>query len=119
MSSHPAACLAAAKAFGSGINAAATGFIRDNAEAIMKESPISYVKDAELHGNLFNPTDTTGAISSVDTKFFIDHIGPLKALEWVRQEQGWPLGDLIDGYEFLLIVKNRRRNRLIFSSPSQ
>lgn len=62
MSSHPAACLAAAKAFGSkwhitstcfdldiciligGINTVAADFIRDNAEAIMKVSPISYLK---------------------------------------------------------------------------
>ena len=101
MSSHPAASLAAAKAFGSkrhttlpycdfniyiligGINAVAVGFIRDNAEAITKGSPISYVKDAELRGGLFDPKDTSGAISSVYTNFFVDHTEPLEALEWV------------------------------------
>ncbi|KAL9043761.1 MAG: hypothetical protein Q9214_003060, partial [Letrouitia sp. 1 TL-2023] len=85
MSSHPAACLAAAKAFGSGINNVASGFIRDNAEAIMKGSPISYVKDAELRGSLFDSTDTSGAVSSVDTSFFVDHTEPLKALDWASR----------------------------------
>ncbi|KAK3174280.1 hypothetical protein OEA41_001524 [Lepraria neglecta] len=105
MSSHPAACLAAAKAFGSGINTVAVGFIRDNAEAIMESSPISYVKDAELRGSLFNPEDTSGVISSVYTQFFVDHTEPLEALAWVREGLDWPLGELLDGYEFLLMIE--------------
>ena len=86
-------------------------FIRDNAGAIMKESPISYVKDAELRGSLFDPKDTSGAISSVNTMFFVDHTEPLKALDWVRTQIDWPLGELLDGFEFLLIVETRRRDR--------
>ena len=131
MSSHPAACLAAAKAFGSkrhttlqycdfnfdnytltgGINAVAVDFIRNNADAIMRVSPIDYVKNAELRGNLFDPQDISGAISSVYTKFFVDHTEPLDALEWVRERLDWPLGELFDGYEFLFIIENRRRGR--------
>jgi GNAT superfamily N-acetyltransferase len=137
LSSHPAACLAAAKAFGSkrhttlpycdfdiyiligGINAVAVGFIRDNAEAIMNVSPISYVKDAELRGSLFDPEDTSGAISSVYTNFFVDHTEPLAALEWVREGLDWPLGELLDGYEFLFMIQNRRRDRSRSRSASQ
>ncbi len=63
MSSHPAACLAAVRH--RWINAVPVGFIRDNAEPAMKASPISYVKDAELRGSLFNPKDTSGVVSSV------------------------------------------------------
>ncbi|KAK5219317.1 hypothetical protein LTR47_011546 [Exophiala xenobiotica] len=111
MSSHPAACLAAAKAFGSGINSVATGFIRDNANSLMKESPIEYVRNAELRGNLFNPDDTSGVISSVCTNFFVDHTEPLEALDWVRQGLSWPLGELLDGHEFLLIIETRLRSR--------
>ena len=129
MSSHPAACLAAVKAFGSkrsnilsycdfeiyiligGINPIAVDFIRDNAEAIMKVSPISYIKDAELRGSLFDPEDTSGAISSVNTRFFVDHTEPLKALKWVREGLDWPLGELLDGYEFLLMIDSTRRYR--------
>lgn len=98
MSLHPAAYLAAAKAFGSkrhttpsrydfrthcllgGITSVPIGFIRDNANNVMKESPIEYVKNAELRGNLFDPNDTSGVISSVYTNFFVDHAEPLKAL---------------------------------------
>jgi hypothetical protein len=137
MGCHPAACLAAAKAFGSkgyttlsycafdtdiligGINTVAVGFIRDNAEAILKVSPISYVKDAELRGSLFDPEDTGGVISSVYTNFFVDHTEPLEALAWVREGLDWPLGELLDGYEFLLMIEVRRRDRSKSRSTSQ
>ena len=137
MSSHPAACLAAAKAFGSkgyttlpycdfdadiwigGITTVAIGFIRDNAEAIMKVSPISYVKDAELRGSLFDPEATSGVISSVYTNFFVDHTEPLEALAWIREGLDWPLGELLDGYEFLLMIEARRRDRSRSRSTSQ
>ena len=89
----------------------ALDFIRDNAEAIMERSPISYVKDAELRGSLFSPEDTTGLVSSVDTKFFVDHTEPLEALAWVRERLDWPLGELFDGYEFLFMVEVKRRDR--------
>lgn len=89
----------------------AVGFIRDNAEAIMELSPISYVKDAELRGSLFDSNDTSGQVSSVYTKFFVDHTEPLEALAWVRGELEWPLGELLDGHEFLLMMEVRRRDR--------
>lgn len=95
------------------------GFIRDNAEAIIKVSPISYVKDAELRGSLFDPDDTSGAISSVNTKFFVDHTEPLEALSWVREGLDWPLGELLDGYEFLIMIKVRRRDRSRSRSTSR
>lgn len=77
----------------------------------MEASPISYVKAAELRGSLFDPEDTSGVISSVNTNFFVDHTEPLEALAWVRRGLGWPLGELLDGYEFLLMVEARRRDR--------
>lgn len=96
------------------ISAVAIGFIHDNAEAIMKVSPISYVKDAELRGSLFDPEDTSGVVSSVNTRFFVDHTEPLEALAWVRGGLDWPLGELLDGYEFLLMIEVRRRDRSRF-----
>ncbi|MCJ1423577.1 hypothetical protein MMC29_001461 [Sticta canariensis] len=119
MSSHLAACLAAAKAFGSGIHTVAVGFICDNAGAIMKASPIGYVKEAELRGSVFNPEDASGLVSSVYTKFFVDHAEPLEALAWVREASEWPLGDLLDDHEFLVIIPNRRRNRSRSRSSSR
>jgi hypothetical protein len=77
----------------------------------MEASPIGYVKDAKLRGNLFTPEDTSGFVSCVDTGFFVDHTEPLEALAWVREESDWPLGDLSDGHEFLLILEARRRAR--------
>lgn len=89
----------------------AVDFIRDNAEAIMKASPIRYVNDAELRGSLFEREDTSGAVSSVHTNFFVDHTEPLEALAWVREGMDWPLGELLDGHEFLLLIAVRRRDR--------
>lgn len=91
-----------------GIEKIGVDFSRDNAEAIMKESPISYVKEAEIHGSLFDSEDKSGAISSVYTKFFVEHTEPLKVLAKVREELDWPLGELLDGHEFLLVLEGRR-----------
>lgn len=74
-------------------------------------SPISYIKDAKLSGSLFNQEDTSGAVSSANTGFFVDHEEPLEALARVRESMNWPLGELIDGHEFLLILQVRRRVR--------
>ncbi|KAK9322281.1 hypothetical protein V1517DRAFT_339006 [Lipomyces orientalis] len=119
MSSHPAACMAAAKVFGNSINLVDLDFIRKYTEAVMRVSPISYVKDAKLRGSLFDPGDTSGRISSVDTNFFVDHAEPLEALAWVRQELEWPLGELLEGNEFVIILEVRRRARSRFRSASR
>jgi len=109
MSSHPAACLAAAKAFGIHINYIPLEFIKDNAESIMKSSPIRYVREAKLRGSLFDSEDSSGLVSSVDTGFFVDHEEPLNALTWLRESTHWPFGELLDGVEFLLILEAKRR----------
>jgi len=118
MTSHPAACLAAAKAFGTFINTVQLDFIKEHAEEITKASPIRYVRDAKLRGSLFNPVDASGLVSSVDTGFWIDHTEPLKALEWTRDMVDWPLGELRDGHEFLLVLTARRRTRSRWRSTS-
>ena len=79
----------------------------------MNASPIRYVKTAKLRGNLFNPEDddaASGLVSSVDTDFWVDHTEPLEALAWVRDRMDWPLGELHDGHEFLLILEGKRRS---------
>lgn len=128
VSSHAAACMAAAKAFGGKrtlrihiensilkmidtMKPVKLDFIRDHAEGIMTASPISYVKNAKLQGRLFKPNDASGIISCVDTRFFVDHTEPLEALAWARENRDWPLGELADGHEFLLILEARRRAR--------
>lgn len=69
--------------------------------------------------SLFDSKDISGAVSSVDTKFFVDHTETLEALTWVREGQEWPLGELFDGYEFLLIIEVRRRDRWRSRSTSR
>ena len=133
MSSHPAACLAAAKAFGSkrififvmklmlniigSINTVRLDFIKEHAEEIMRVSPIRYVKDAKLRGSVFDPEDASGLVSSVDTGFWVDHTEPTEALAWARDIVDWPLGELHDGHEFLLILEVRRRRSRSTSRP--
>lgn len=83
--------------------------MKSHAEVIMKASPIRYVKEAKLRGSLFNPEDASGLVSSVDTSFWIDHTEPLEALVRAREVMEWPLGELHDGHEFLLILEARHR----------
>ena len=86
-------------------------FIEEHAEGIMKASPIRYIKDAKLRGNVFDPKDASGLVSSVDTGFWVDHTEPLEALAWTREMLNWPLGELHDGHEFLLVLEVRHRTR--------
>ncbi len=48
---------------------------------------------------------------SVDSGFYVDRNEPLEALAWVREEMDWPVGELFDGLEFLLILEARHRSR--------
>ncbi|KAG9251094.1 uncharacterized protein F5Z01DRAFT_332088 [Emericellopsis atlantica] len=109
MSSHPAACLAAANAFCSTIERVPIEFIRTNAQAILSSSPIPYVSDAKLSGSLFESSSTSGLVSGVDTQFFVDHTEPLEVLNDVRKKWNWPLGGLPDGNEYLLILPRKSR----------
>lgn len=84
--------------------------MKDHAESIMKASPVRYVQGAKLRGKLFDAKDESGLVSSVDTGFHVDHKEPLEALTWVRESMEWPLGELIDGHEFILILQARRRS---------
>ena len=127
MSSHPAACLAAAKAFGGkptdvlhygtyfktkdSLSTVRLDVIGKHAREIIEASPIGYVKDAQLRGSVFFRDETNGLVSCVNSGFFVDHTEPLEALAWVREGMEWPLGELLDGHEFLLIFEAKRSFR--------
>ncbi|CAG8402782.1 unnamed protein product [Penicillium salamii] len=106
MSSHPAACLAAAKAF---FEKVSLDLIQQHAREIMQVSPISYIRSAQLHGSLFDSSTESGLVSGVNTRFFVDHVEPLEALEEVKAKWHWPLGELEEGHEFLMILQARLR----------
>lgn len=84
-------------------------FIAQHAQGIMEASPIEYIRQAKLRGSLFDSTDSTGLVSGVDSSFFVDHSEPLEALQAVRDELEWPLGDLPDGHEYLLVIPAKQR----------
>jgi len=77
----------------------------------MQASPVSYVRDARPRGSAFTRGENDGLVSSVYTEFFVDHTEPLEALAWVREGLDWPLGELLEGHEFLIILESRRRAR--------
>ncbi|CAH0053958.1 unnamed protein product [Clonostachys solani] len=108
MSSYLAACKALVKAFGILLD-----FARQYAAGVMAGSPVNYVKNARLCGNLFNLGDISGLKCGVDLNFFVDYTEPLDALAWFKELGEWPLGDLPDRHEFLLMfnVAQRRRSR--------
>ena len=79
-------------------------FIKSHAALVLRASPVDYIKSAQLRGTLFeqNPADST-AISSAFTAFYVDHKEPSDVLEGYKGL--WPLGALLDGHEFLVLVK--------------
>ena len=86
----------------------------------MKASPVSYIRDAKLCGAVFDTADSSGLVSGVNTGFFVDHEEPLEALAHVRQSWQWPLGELPDGYEYLLVLRSKiRRSRSRSSTRAQ
>ncbi|KAI7910167.1 hypothetical protein M0657_011491 [Pyricularia oryzae] len=102
MSSHPAAITAAAKAFGFNLS-----LIKEDGNAIMKASPVVYIKKAVLCGSLVNADDQSGLVLGVNTSFYVDHTEPLEALKIVKEDGDWPFGELPDGHEYLLILESR------------
>lgn len=109
MSSHPAACMTAASAFGAGIERVSLDFIRQNAKEVIKASPIPYVREAGLHGSIFEPGDSSGLVCGVDTRFFVDHGESVETLRRVRETREWPLGELPEGHEYLLVLPGKKR----------
>ena len=57
-----------------------------------------------MHGSLFGGEHPAGSVSSIFTKFFIDHEEPLGVLKSYKDADRWSLGELHEGYEFLFIA---------------
>jgi len=114
MSSHPAACLAAAKAFARGGIEHIDVDLLKGAEPLMKESPVEYVREAKLHGDIWEQNVQDGSVALADSGFWVDHVEALDALSDVKEDLSWPLGDLLEGHEFLLVLHHKKRGS---SSP--
>jgi len=103
-SSHPASCTALAKYADVKIENIDLSFCRENAKLIFEASPVDYVRAMQPRGSLFEKDCTSGAISSVNTEFYVDHDEPLAALQTFKASGKWSLGELLEGHEFLIIV---------------
>lgn len=69
---------------------------------------MSYIKEAKLSGSLFQPNDSTGLVCGLDTGFSVNHDEPLEVLGKIRRTFEWPLGDLPEDHEYLLILQSKR-----------
>ncbi|KAH9834044.1 uncharacterized protein C8Q71DRAFT_157604 [Rhodofomes roseus] len=56
-------------------------FVRSRAREILSQTPVSYLRGAELHGSLFGGDHLPGAVCSIFTKFYVDHGEPLGVLQ--------------------------------------
>ena len=88
---------------GVNIYSANLNFIHDVVTKIILASHISYLETAQLTGSVFNEGDESGAVSSVFTAFYVDHVEPLEALEKFKLRGRWCLGELLDGHKYLAI----------------
>jgi hypothetical protein len=115
LSSHPAAVMAAARAFSEGIEREDLSGIAGLAREIMKKAPVEYVKSAELRGSLFEEerkivqTDNAAQCCAL-TNFWVDHAEPEDVLKKLNDRgRIWPLGKLPDGCEWLVVGNIRKR----------
>lgn len=113
MSSHPAAIMAALRAFGHGIECVSFDFIREHAGNVIAASPVEYIRGAILKGALFDreqsecSAEEGASVCCADTRFWVDHAEPMAVLATVKKEHGfWPFGDLLEGCEWLVLVGN-------------
>ncbi|TFK80482.1 hypothetical protein K466DRAFT_667644 [Polyporus arcularius HHB13444] len=108
-SSHPAACLALTKAAHVSMQQLDLSFIQKHAKHICAASPVRYIRTARLRGVLFEESGDPAVVSLANTEYFVDHAEPLAALgKWrAKSTSEWPLGRLIQGHEFFVLVPLR------------
>lgn len=82
-------------------------FTQAKAGEILSTIPVDYLRNKPLRGRLFDGGETSQMVSLVDTSFFVDHEEPSKAQREFEDTYkiGWPLGQLIEGHEFLMVLK--------------
>ena len=90
---------------GTSICSVDTHFCQRFAKSIIENSLVDYVCEMKLCGSLFDANCKTGAVSAVFTSFYVDHTEPLEALAEYRENGPWPLGELLEGHEFLVILQ--------------
>jgi len=89
---------------GASFNEIDTEYCRLNGKKILARTPVDYLQNLQFRGSLFEENCTTGAVSSVDTSFYVDHAEPLEALKTYQERGNCALGELLEGHEFLIIL---------------
>ncbi len=106
LSSHAHAILAVSHICGKSVKTDFT-MAQNRAKTIIKSCPVQYVRNAKLHGSLFEEVKD-GSVSCAGTNFWVDHKEPLEALAAVRSRGTlWPFGELPHGHDFLVLVEVR------------
>jgi hypothetical protein len=82
-------------------------FTQAKAEEILSFIPVDYLRNKPLRGRLFAAGETSEVVSLVDSSFFVDHEEPSRAQKEFEEthKMGWPLGKLVEGHEFLMVLK--------------
>lgn len=93
--------------------------IRKHGKAVVEACPIEAFGETTPKGSLFEGEVLDGTVSSIDPRFFVDHREPLQVLEKCKARAEWPLGALLDGYEFFLIVKAKEESSHSTQETSQ
>ena len=81
--------------------------MKEHVPDILRFSTVPYIAGGRLHGSLFEADSeaTSGTVCSVDTNFYVSHDEPLAALKEFEHIHGdWPLGSLLEGHEYLLVI---------------
>ena len=80
----------------------------------MASCPIEYVRHSTVRGKLFSDKDDIedidgkAVVSCADTSFWVDHQESEQALKVLKAKGAkWPLGELPQGCEFLVLVEVR------------
>ena len=122
LSSHPFAISAVLRVFGRGLEDVDLTMTKHHGRAIIRSSPVKYVRDAKVRGLLFEDMsdwkEESSTVCAADTEFWVDHTEPEEALKALRDKGiTWPFGDLPEGHEFLVIVEAKAAfGRDIYSS---
>lgn len=90
-------------------------FTQSEIRAVLDTTPIEYIKSAEPRGSLFEGGVGSGEdtaerpVCTLFTSFFVDRTEPTETLaRWkagLGNEVSWPLGDLPEGHEYLVLLK--------------
>ena len=109
LSHHPAAIVAAYRAFGNGFNNWDYSKIMQDVQDIISKSPVRYVQESQPRGWFLDKDECkhhehTGFYLYTD--HWVDHSDSRIALGRLKKRITWNLGFLPEGCEFVAVIKS-------------